>query len=79
MESIMKFAMQSILKYVLLEKKYLKDHGLPEFALDPPLGGGPDENFGRPCTLIHNPPCRTPCRLFIHEHFFGPLGLHLLV
>ena len=29
-----------------------------------PPGGGPDANFGRPCTLIHNLPCRTPCRLF---------------
>jgi hypothetical protein len=24
-------------------------------------------------------PCRTPCRLFVHELFLGPLGLHLLV
>ena len=24
-------------------------------------------------------PCRTPCRLFIHEVFTGPLGLHLNV
>ena len=30
-------------------------------------------------TLIHSPPCRTPCRLFIHELSFGPLGLHFLV
>ena len=29
--------------------------------------------------LIHSMPCRTPCWLFIHEIFFGPLGLHLLV
>ena len=29
--------------------------------------------------LIHSPSCRTPCRLFIHEVFFGPLGLHLRV
>ena len=60
-------------------KKKIKNHGLPEFSSDPPLGGGPDANSGRPCTLIHSPPCRTPCRLFIHELSFGPLGLHLLV
>jgi hypothetical protein len=35
--------------------------------------------FVKPCTLIHNLPCRAPCRLFIHELFFGPLDLHLLV
>jgi hypothetical protein len=35
--------------------------------------------FHRPCTLIHNLPCRPPCRFFIHEIFLGPLGLHLLV
>ena len=28
--------------------------------------------------LIHSSPCRTPCRLSIHEVFFGPLGLHLV-
>ena len=55
------------------------NHGLPEFALGPPLGGGPDKFFGRPWNLIHSPPCRTPCRLFIHEIFFGSLGLHLRV
>ena len=37
------------------------------------------QNSGRPCTLIHNLPRRTPCRLLIHELFLGPLGLHLLV
>ena len=58
------------------KKKNLKSLGLPEFSSGPPLG---DANSGRPCTLIHNMPCRTPCRLFIHELFFGPLGLHLLV
>ena len=29
--------------------------------------------------FIHSPPRNTPCRLFIHEVFFGPLGLHLRV
>ena len=38
-----------------------------------------DANSYKPCTLIHNLPCRTSCRHFIHELFFGPLGLHLLV
>jgi hypothetical protein len=60
-------------------EKILKNHGLPEFLLDPPFEGEPDANSGKPCTLIHSPPCRTPCRLFIHKLFFGPLGLHLLV
>jgi len=71
-------ALQSILKIVLLEK-YKNNHGLPEFALDPPLGGGPDENFKRSWNLIYSPPCKTPCRLFIHEVFFGSLDLHLRV
>ena len=79
MESIMEFALQSILKYVMLGKNIKKNHGLPEFVLGPPLGGGFDANSGRPCTLIHNLPCRTPRRLFILKLFFGPLGLHLLV
>jgi hypothetical protein len=45
--------------------------GLLEFASRPPLRGGLHANSGRPCTLIHNLPCRTPCRLFIHEFFLG--------
>jgi hypothetical protein len=60
-------------------KKYWKIHGLPEFLLDAPLGGGSNANSGRPCTLVYIPPFRTPCRLFIHKLFFGPVGLHLLV
>jgi hypothetical protein len=43
------------------------------------LGGGPDENSGRPWNLIHSLSCRTSCRLFIHEVIFGPIGLHLHV
>ena len=57
----------------------LKNNGLPKFAEGLPLGGRPDVNSGRPWNLIHSPSCRTPCRLFIHEFFFGPLGLHLRV
>ena len=57
----------------------LKNLGLPKFASNPPLGGRPDENFGRPWNLTYSPPCRTPCRLFIHEVLFGPSGLHLCV
>ena len=64
---------------ICLAEKILKHHGLPKFSSDPPLGGGPDANSGRPCTLIHSPPCRTPCRLFIHKRFWGPLDLHLVV
>ena len=56
-----------------------KSHGFLEFTSDPPLGDEPDENSKRPWNLIHSPPCRTPCRLFIHEVSFGPLGLHLCV
>jgi hypothetical protein len=47
---------------------YPKNHGLPE-----------DANFRRPCNFIHSPPCRTSCRVFIHEIFFEPLDLHLRV
>ena len=79
LEFVLEFAMQYVLKYVPLEKRKRKSHGLLEFASSPPLGGRSDANHGRPCTLIHNQPCRTPCRLFIHKLFFGPLGLHLLV
>ena len=53
-----------------------KSYGLLVFASHPPLGGEPNENFGRPWNLIHSPPCITPCRLVIHEVLFGPLGLH---
>ena len=60
-------------------KNALKNHDLSEFLSNPPLGGGPDVNSGRLCTLIHSLPCRTPYRFFIHELSFGPLGLHLLV
>ena len=38
-----------------------------------------NENSGRPWNLIHSMPCKTPCRLSIHEIFFGPWGLHLRV
>ena len=54
-------------------------HGLSEFASSPPHEGGPNVQSERPCNLIHNPPGKTPCRLFIYEVFFGPLGLHLHV
>ena len=60
-------------------KNIEKSHGLVEFALGPPLEDGLDANFGRPCTVIHDLACRTSCRLFIHELFFEPLGLHLSV
>ena len=83
MVSILKSALKSAwnLPYRPTDRKKIKIkiHGLLEFASGPPLGGRPDVNSGRPWNLIHSPPCRTPCRLFIHELFFGPLGLHLLV
>ena len=78
--SVLEFVLESALQSVLLERKfYKKNHGLSEFSLGLPLGGGPDKIYGRPWNLIHSPPCRTPCRLYIHEVFFGPLGLHLCV
>ena len=55
-------------------KNIKKSHSLLEFAAGPP---GLDANSGRPWNLIHSLSCRTSCRLFIHEVFFGPLGLHL--
>ena len=60
------------------DTELILSHLLTNF-LDIPLGGRPNKNFGRPWNLIHNMPCRSPCRLFIHEVFFGPLGLHLRV
>ena len=77
--SILESTLQYVKTFVILEKISKKSHGLLEFVSGPPLGGGLDENSGRPWNLIHSPPCRTPCRLFIHEVFFGPLGLHLRV
>ena len=54
-------------------------HGLLEFASTLPLGGGPDANSDWPWNTIFNFPCRNPCRLFIHDRIFGPLGPRLLV
>jgi hypothetical protein len=73
LESIIESILESILKFVMLEK-YSKSNGLSECASGPTLGGGLDANSNRPCTLINN----LPCRIFIHELFLGPLGLHLL-
>ena len=56
-----------------------KSRGLLEFASGSPLGGGLNENYGRPWNLIKSPSCRTLSRLFILEVFFEPLGLHLRV
>ena len=71
---VLEFVLKSILKSIML-KKYVKKHGLPKFGSDSPLGGRPNENSKKPWNLIHS----LPCRLFIHEVFFGPLGLHLCV
>ena len=60
-------------------KIVLGNHGIPEFVSGPPLGGGPNKNSRGLWNLIQSPSYRTPCRLFIHEVFFGPLGLHLRV
>ena len=73
--SVLEFVMKFDLQFVCW-KNTKKNHGLPEFVSGPPLGGGPDEKLGRLWNLIHSLPCRTPCRLFIHGVFFGPLDLH---
>ena len=78
LESVMDSTMEYIMK-LSCWTIYSKSHGLPKFALGPPLGGRFDETYGRPWNLIHSPPCKTSCRLFIHEVFFRPLGLHVRV
>ena len=67
LESILKIVMEYALEFVLtfvMLKKIKLNHGLSKFASNPPLGGRPDVNCGRPWNLIHSPPCRSPCRLF---------------
>ena len=54
-------------------------HYLSEFSWGLPLGGRSDKNSDRLCALILNIACRTPCRLFIHDMFFGHLGHYLLI
>jgi hypothetical protein len=44
-----------------------------------PLWGGPKINSNKSYKIIHSMPCRILRRVFIHEIFFGPLGLPLLV
>jgi hypothetical protein len=80
LESIMDFVMKSRPTICPARKKISrKSHGSPMFAVGQPLGCGLNEIFKRPWNLIHNPPCRTPCRLFIHEFFLDLLDLHLRV
>ena len=43
------------------------------------LGGGLDANHGNSWNIIHSLLCKNPCKLYIHDNFFGLLGLHLLV
>ena len=62
LEPIMKCALQSIMKFVLLEDFFL-NNGLPYFASGPPPRVGLDENSRRPWNLILSPPCKTQCRL----------------
>ena len=42
------FVLQVALRYVMLEKNILKNHGIMELVLGPPLGGGYNKIFGRP-------------------------------
>jgi hypothetical protein len=69
--------LQSIMKVVMLEKILKKSWSTGICAR--PTSKIPHENPKRLGNLIHIPPCKTPCRLSIHEIFFGPLGLHLRV
>jgi hypothetical protein len=52
-------------------KILFKSHGHSKFALG--------KNSWRPWNFIHSQPCRTPCKLFIHNVIFGRSGLHLRV
>jgi hypothetical protein len=79
MESILGCVLKFALQYVRLEKiskKVMVSRNLRHVHL---LEAGLMENSKRPWNVMHSPPCRTPCRLFTHEVFFGPLGLHLRV
>ena len=40
---------------------------------------GPMQNSGKPYNIICSVLCRNTCRDFIHDNFFGTLGLRLLV
>ena len=61
----------------LAPKFYEIDHGF--FCVSSlPLGGGPDANPGKPWNAINSLSCRSPCKLFIDDNLFKPLGLHLL-
>ena len=39
------FVLEYAVQYVMVEKNIEKGHGLPDFTLGPPLGGGLDEKF----------------------------------
>ena len=73
--SVLESALQDVLKSILLKRNILKKVMVSQNLHHAHLL---ETNSDRPCTLIHNLPCRTPCTLFIHKIFFGPLGLHLL-
>jgi hypothetical protein len=47
MEYVMDYAVQYVLKF-FIQEKYLRNQGLPKFALGPPPRNGLDKNFGRP-------------------------------
>ena len=63
---------------ILIQRSYHR-HGLLDFALDLPLEGELDANANRLRNTIFSLPHENPCRLFVHDDFFWPLGLHLLV
>ena len=41
------------------------------------LGGGPNVSYDIAWNIVYDPSHKNLCRLFIHDCFFGHLGLHL--
>ena len=61
--------LESNLKYVLLknENKQQQQQWSPEICVRPTSWKYTWRRFRQTWNLIHSPPCRTPCILFIHE------------
>ena len=78
LDSIMEYSLPSVVTYFMLGK-ILKKSCSPGICVKPTSWRWAWRKFWGPWNLIHSPPCRTPCRCFIHEVFFGHLGLHLCV
>ena len=74
---VLEFVLEFAPQYVMLGKIFEKIMVPENFRHAHLQEVGSGANFERPWNLIHSSPCRTPCRRFIHEVFFGPLGLRL--